>query len=184
MTRAPVLFVGIASLALGAGLMFWYDKTHRPVCPPCKADVVIMRTNGGLLEVATLRKVETFTSNWVYTVAGVVVGRTTTQIDVPAYYTYRIKLAPEWRILRTGKVFTVITPPFEPSLPVGVDFGKMRKFDGGTWVLAQFNNPADLAKLEKSMSTELARRARRRHMSICSAAPHAKLSRNLSESGC
>lgn len=154
----PTLIL-IAAISVGAVCMRWYDVKHRPVCPPCQAEVVVMRTKGGLLEVATLRKTERFTKNWVYSVAGVPIGHTVNYIQVPAYYTYRIKLAPEWRVLRTDKVFTVVTPPLEPKIPVAVDFSKMQKHDGGTWVLARFNNAADMTKLERGMTKDLQLRA-------------------------
>jgi hypothetical protein len=68
-------------------------------------------------------------------------------------------LAPEWSIVRTGELFTVVTPPVKPSLPVAVDLARMEKDVGGTWVLIPFNEDEDLNALEREITARLAEKA-------------------------
>jgi hypothetical protein len=152
-------FSVVVAACIGAALMYWYtEQFGRSECPSCE-EVIVMRTKGGLLEVSTVRAKEVFTRQYVYEVLGVELGRTVTQIRVPAYYKYQIKLAPEWRVLRTGRTFTVVPPPVMPSLPVAVDLEKLEKNDSGTWIFAKLNNPADMEKLERSITKSLEKRA-------------------------
>lgn len=153
------LFVAIAALCVGAALMFWYLKRSDGPEPPPGAEVLVMRTKGGLLEVSTVRATEVFAAKYVYSFFGIPLGRTVTKIRVPAYYKYQIALAPEWRVLRTGAVFTVITPPVRVSLPVAVDLAKLEQYDSGTWIFAALNNKADMATLQREITASLAKRA-------------------------
>jgi len=118
-----------------------------------------MRTRGGLLEVSTIRAHEQFDKKFVYSVLGVTVGETVPHIRVPAVYRYHIELAPEWKIVRTDEVFTVVTPPVKPSLPVAVDLARMEKDVGGSWVLIPFNEHEDLNALEREITARLAEKA-------------------------
>ncbi len=122
-------------------------------------EILVMRTRGGLLEVSTIRATEQFDKKFVYTVLGLAVGETVPHIRVPAVYRYHIELAPEWAIIRTGDVFTVVTPPVKPSLPVAVDLAHMQKDVGGTWILIPFNERADLESLERDITATLAAKA-------------------------
>ena len=150
MRNIRTLVVFLVAFCLGAAVMLAYVKRDRtPAIPPSGEPLeIVMRTPGGLLEVSTLRARETFTSSYVYSFIGVPLGRTVTQIRVPAYYKYQIALAPEWRILRTGKVFTVIPPPVRPGLPIAVDLGQMQQQAGGTWILAALNNKQQMQALQ------------------------------------
>lgn len=118
-----------------------------------------MRTPGGLLEVARLQVMEQFDKKFIYTLVGLEVGETVAHIRVPATYRYHIELAPEWEVYRKGDVFTVITPPIKPSLPVAVDLAKMEKDVGGTWYLVPFNDVEDLDALEREITAKLEQKA-------------------------
>jgi len=122
-------------------------------------EILVMRTRGGLLEVATIRATEQFDKRFVYTVLGLEVGETVPHIRVPAVYRYHIELAPEWTIIRSADVFTVVTPPVRPSLPVAVDLAHMEKDVGGTWILIPFNERADLESLQRDITATLAVKA-------------------------
>ena len=52
-------------------------------------------------------------------------GETVPRIRVPVVYRYHIELAPEWRVLRSRDLFTVVAPPGKPSLPVAVDLSRI-----------------------------------------------------------
>jgi hypothetical protein len=141
-----------------AALVPW-SKTAGEVHSGLGSEILVMRTKGGLLEVSTVRSSEQFDKKFVYTVFGVKVGETVPHIRVPAVYRYHIELAPEWKIIRTGTVFTVVTPPVKPSLPVALDLAHMQKDVGGTWILIPFNERDDLNALEREITTTLAAKA-------------------------
>lgn len=163
-SRTPwlVLFAVAVVLALAyrafTGFHVW-QRTAGETSSAAPQEILVMRTNGGLLEVSTIRATEVFDRKFVYSVLGVPVGRTINRIRVPAYYRYQIALAPEWRVSRTGDSFTVVAPPVKPSLPVAVDLSRMEKEASGTWVLALFTSTQDLNELEKGITAQLARKA-------------------------
>jgi len=161
----PILLAVLVAAAAGwfryeevARFLPW-KKTASDVQSGPGSEVLVMRTKGGLLEVATIRATEQFDKKFVYTVLGLEVGETVPHIRVPAVYRYHIELAPEWAIIRTGGVFTVVTPPVKPSLPVAVDLSQMQKDVGGTWILIPFNERADLESLERDITSTLATKA-------------------------
>ncbi len=158
----------VAALAGAAAVWYAYprlaalapwSKTAGKVHSGLGSEILVMRTKGGLLEVSTVRSSEQFDKKFVYTVFGVKVGETVPHIRVPAVYRYHIELAPEWKIIRTGTVFTVVTPPVKPSLPVALDLAHMQKDVGGTWILIPFNERDDLNALEREITATLAAKA-------------------------
>jgi hypothetical protein len=90
---------------------------------------------------------------------GIAVGETVPRIRVPAVYRYHIELAPEWRVLRSKDVFTVVVPAVQPSLPVAVELKRMEKQASGTWVLLPFTETDALDALEREITGKLARKA-------------------------
>ena len=167
-TGSRTLPVALAVILLAAAAWFGYQrfanllpwsKRAGEVHSGLGSEILVMRTRGGLLEVATIRATEQFDKKFVYTVLGLKVGETVPHIRVPAVYRYHVELAPEWTIIRTGDVFTVVTPPVQPSLPVAVDLAHMEKDVGGTWILVPFNERADLESLQREITATLARKA-------------------------
>lgn len=161
----PILLAVLVAAAAGwfgyqkvAAYLPWNKKAGDVQSAP-GSEILVMRTKGGLLEVATIRATEQFDKKFVYTVLGLEVGQTVPHIRAPAVYRYHIELAPEWTIIRTGDVFTVVTPPVKPSLPVAVDLAQMQKDVGGTWILVPFNQRADLDSLERDITSALAAKA-------------------------
>jgi hypothetical protein len=158
----------VLALCAGAALMYGYSKLHG-LLPWSRAgtevhsslgnEILVMRTSGGLLEVSQIRATEQFDTKFVYSVLGVKVGETIPHIRVPAVYRYHIELAPHWTVLRTDDVFTVITPPVRPSLPVAVDLKHMEKDVGGTWLLVPLNQEDDLDALGREITEVLAQKA-------------------------
>jgi len=158
----------VVVIALGAGvtlLVVRYAEQHlgskrgEETVSGLGREVLVMRTPGGLLEVARLQVMEQFDKKFIYTLVGLEVGETVAHIRVPATYRYHIELAPEWEVYRKGDVFTVITPPIKPSLPVAVDLAKMEKDVGGTWYLVPFNDVEDLDVLEREITAKLEQKA-------------------------
>jgi hypothetical protein len=164
-SRAPAILL---ALCVGAGLMYAWQKvgsfkiwqtTREEGRSSAPDEILVMRTRGGLLEVSQIQATEVFETKFIHSLLGVPVGETTPRIRVPVVYKYQIELAPEWRVLRTGREFTVIAPPVKPSLPVGVDFARMEKDASGTWVLLPFTGTDSLDDLERELTARLARKA-------------------------
>ncbi len=164
-SRVPTILL---ALCVGAGLMYAWQKvgsfriwqtTREQVRSSAPDEILVMRTRGGLLEVSRIQATEVFETRFIHSVLGIAVGQTTPRIRVPVVYKYQIELAPEWNVLRTGREFTVIAPPVRPSLPVGVDFGRMEKDASGTWVLLPFTGTESLDDLERELTAKLARKA-------------------------
>lgn len=168
MNNAKTFLWAVAALCVGAGLMFLYQRPWslnpfsrkgEEVHSGPATEILVMRTKGGLLEVSRILATEQFDTRFVYSVLGLEVGETVPHIRVPAVYRYHIELAPEWRIIRTGSLFTVVTPPVKPSLPVAVDLARIQKDVGGTWLLLPFNRSDDLNALERKVTPTLADKA-------------------------
>jgi hypothetical protein len=163
--RLPALVI---ALCVGAGLMYgWqklgsfraWDTTRGEGRSGAPEEILVLRTKGGLLEVSRIQATEVFETKFIHSLLGIPVGETAPRIRVAVVYKYQIELAPEWRVLRTGREFTVIAPPVQPSLPVGIDFGRMEKEVSGTWVLLPFTGTASLDDLERELTARLARKA-------------------------
>lgn len=165
MKRSTVVVLVVVIAALAAAVLgdrvSWlpWSKRAREARSVMATEVLVMRTPGGLLEVSRIEANERFDKKFIYSVLGAEVGETTAYIRVPAVYRYHIELAPEWKVVRTGETFRVVTPPIRPTLPVAVDFARMEKDVGGTWVLIPFNRDADLDALEREITARLAQKA-------------------------
>lgn len=164
--RRALLVAASVVIGICAALGYrWYqahslvDRVQGPVESAFPDEILVMRTNGGLLEVATVRAQEHFDQKFVYSVLGVRVGETIPHIRVPATYRYTVKLASEWPVRHRGDVFTVVAPAIKPSLPVAVDLSRMEKDVGGTWVLAPFTGTDDLNSLERGITARLGAKA-------------------------
>lgn len=155
-----VVAVALAAVFVGDRVSWLpWSKQAREARSVMSTEVLVMRTPGGLLEVSRIEAHERFDKKFIYSVLGAEVGETTAYIRVPAVYRYHIELAPEWKIERSGDTFRVVTPPIQPTLPVAVDFARMEKDVGGTWVLIPFNRDADLDSLEREIGARLADKA-------------------------
>lgn len=119
---------------------------------------VVIRTAGGLLEVAVLRAQERFTRTDAREFYGIPLGTTVSHIQAPVHYRYHIQLAKEWRVVIRGKTCYVQAPAILPSLPVAFDTAALQKYSQNGW--ARFNKEDNLAALERTITPELAQRAR------------------------
>lgn len=118
---------------------------------------IVMRTPGGLLEVAAIKASEHFTRSDTKEFWGIDLGKTVSEIQLQAYYLYHIELAREWPMSIKGKTCIVMAPPIKPSLPVAFDTTTLQKRTESGW--ARFNKNENLLDLERSISPELAKRA-------------------------
>jgi hypothetical protein len=162
------LFTLLGTLGLGGALAVGSvtprsggapSTTLDAVRSPASEEVVVLRTPGGLLEVSRIHATELLDARVTHKIFGVEIGELVPRIRVPAVYRYHVELAPEWRVLRTDGVFTVVAPKVRPSLPVAVDFMGIEKDVAGTWVLLPWKSRKDLEKLERSVTARLALKA-------------------------
>ena len=119
---------------------------------------IVMRSPGGLLEIATVTVHERFTRTDTKEFWGLPLGTTVSIVQVPVTYRFHIEMAREWPIQLQGKTAVVRAGEVQPSLPVAIDTGKMEKYTQNGW--ARFNKDDNLAQLEKSITAELGLRAR------------------------
>lgn len=162
MTYAGRVFVtaSVATVAAIAAVLLYREFTLRsevPVQSALSEEILVMRTRGGWLEVSTVKSTELFDSAVDHDIFGLSLGQTVTRIRVPAHFTYRIRLAPQWKVLRHDDSFLVVVPQVEPSLPVAVDLAQMQKYASGIW--SPLTGPAALDQLERQITAKLARKA-------------------------
>jgi hypothetical protein len=153
---------GLAVLLAVAGSAFYLTPRLNPEVETTTTVVadevpVVMRTSGGLLEVATIRAHERFTREDAKEFWGIDLGKTVSHIQGPAFYRYHIELAPEWIVTIKDKTCFVVAPPIKPSLPVAFDTTSLQKYTSNGW--ARFNKNENLAVLERSITPLLAQRA-------------------------
>lgn len=153
-----LFFAVSASVAANVYLFNKVWNGDQPIMhSPVTDEFVVMRTNGGLLEVATINASEQFNASKNHLFLGVSLGTTATQIRVPAVYRYHIELAPDWRIILRDKTFIVVAPPVKPSLPVAIDTSRLEANSFGVWSL--FTGKSQLNQLQRSISASLATKA-------------------------
>ncbi|GAB3656335.1 hypothetical protein [Ramlibacter alkalitolerans] len=118
----------------------------------------VMRTPGGLLEVARIKAYERITrtdpkriGEWLD------LGTTVSEIDVAVLFRYHIEMAKEWPITCSRGTCVVRAGRITPTLPPAIYTDEMRKHTSAGW--ARFNKQSNLAALEKSLTAELAARA-------------------------
>jgi hypothetical protein len=149
-----VLMLG--SLAANVGLAWWVfsgtaSRAQVQLASPERVEVI--RTQGGLLQVSSIRSPETFQASTDHRFLGIDLGRTVTQIRVPAVFNYHVELAPEWRVTVNGHNVLVIAPVVKPTLPVAIDTAHLEKFSSGVW--SAFTGATQLDLLERSITGTL-----------------------------
>ncbi|ARU03747.1 hypothetical protein CCO03_02745 [Comamonas serinivorans] len=164
------LAAGLALAGTLAGLVggAWWAVQHMPARTEQVATQVstpevplVLRTSGGLLEVASIRATERFSRRDTQSFWGIHLGETVTEVTVPAVYRYQLPLARQWPVQLEGGVVTVDAPAFAPSLPVAMDTTQMQTWGRNGW--ARFNQAESLAALQRSLSPQLAERAQSPH---------------------
>lgn len=149
-----LLFVG-ASFGVWR---WWQLNEHRVETNVFAQEIpVVMRTEGGLIEVAVVRAQERFSRVDAKDFWGIPLGTTVSYLQAPVYYRYQIELAREWKVMIRGKTCFVQAPELKPSLPVAFDTSAIQKFSRNGW--ARLNSQENLAALERSMTGELEKRA-------------------------
>lgn len=153
-TLSALLCVSAVAVYLGIRLHYAED----PIVIRSKFETpIVMRTEGGLLEVTRVAATTTFERTDPSHFWGIDLGKTVSRIRVPVTFRYHIELAPEWRAtVREGQLF-VVAPPMKASLPVAIDTSKLEQETKAGW--ARFNARENLEDLQRSISSELAKNA-------------------------
>lgn len=161
MFRWRSVWLAMLAGALGvAALWFWLSSANQPTRPGVlTADVpVVIRTQGGLLEVAAVKATERFSRSDSREFWGLPLGTTVSHIQAPAYYRYQIPLAKDWQaVLQGNQRLVVQAPALQPSLPVALDMAQLQSYTQNGW--GRMNREENLAALQLSIGPELARRA-------------------------
>ena len=92
-------------------------------------EIIVVRSPGGLLQTATVKADEVVDATFTHRILGVKIGEVAPRIRCRAYYSYHVKLQPEWRVVRKDGVITALAPPLTPSLPVAIDTATIEKAD-------------------------------------------------------
>ena len=160
----------LVALVLVAAGAAWYAREHALQYLQEKfgtldpAQVVVLRTPGGFLEVSTLVKSEEFGWRSSYTClwrdCGWLMGERVGRIRVPVHYTYRIPLAQSWTLRLDGDSYVLGVPAPQPLLPPGLDTAKA-EFTSTQGGLLAPSAAANQANLLKNLGPELAQRAQR-----------------------
>lgn len=138
------------------------------------AQVIVLRTPGGMLEVATLNRVEEFGWQTKYTCPLVdcekLLGATVTRVRVPVHYTYRIPLAATWELRAEGKGYVLYVPAVQPAMPPGIDTAKVEFETDGRWTSP--DRASNVQATLRQLGPELERRATQPHY-LSMQEPHA-----------
>jgi hypothetical protein len=158
--RSTLLAAFVVAALVGAGWLGHEAWERRAVAVSGSGSgvPVVMRSPGGLLEIATVTVHERFKRTDTKEFWGLPLGTTVSIIQVPVTYRFHIQMEREWPILLQGKTAIVRTGEVQPSLPVAIDTGRMEKYSQNGW--ARFNKDENLATLEQSITRDLELRAR------------------------
>jgi len=124
------------------------------------AQVLVLRTPGGMLELATMVKIEEFGWQSSYTCPPFdcgALGHTVSRIRVPVHYVYRVPLSENWQLRLEGDQYVLRLPAPVPQLPAAVDTRQAKVEVNGKW-----STPSKIETMEsmlRQLTPELNRRA-------------------------
>jgi hypothetical protein len=154
---AACAVVIVSAIILGG----WLLRRSPPPSPGSTAanDIpVVITTNGGLLEVATIRHRRSFNLTEAATVLGYTVPfcKETATYVVDAAITYRVRLAKRWVGDYSDGTLHLSVPPPKPSIPVAFDTSRLRATLDSCWFAPSLGAKDDLLR---SISGQLAQDA-------------------------
>ncbi|WP_143684447.1 hypothetical protein [Variovorax sp. KK3] len=155
----------LIAAALAVGLFLYlrpapFAIVEKQVSTLDPAQVIVLRTPGGTLEVSTLVKNEEFGWRSTYTCAWIDCGQRVGKVRLPVHYTYRIPLAETWTLRLQGDTYVLSVPAPEPRLPPGIDLSKA-EFSSERGGLIAPSVAANRDMMLKNLGPELAQRAQR-----------------------
>lgn len=161
MRRARWLAVLLVASVGVNGLLAWRfaDERRQHALQLASIDeVAVLRTEGGLLQVSTIRSPESFQATQPHDLLGIDLGATVSRIRVPATFHYHVPLQREWPVtVRRDGTVIVIAPTVQPTLPVAIDTARLEKYAEGTWSF--FTGAAELDALQRTITQTLAMKA-------------------------
>ena len=155
-----LLVAGVALLPTILGKLFPTGKVAELAPGPASNDMpVVVRTNGGLLEVATVKHRRTFSLPNAMVIFGQKVPfcKETATYTVDANFTYRVRLARRWRGEVDHGALYITAPKLEPAIPVAFDTANLAS---SLDACRLFPNMDTKDELLRSISTSLADEAR------------------------
>lgn len=160
-----ILTVVLSLLWRGYKINSSAEKPETQIRRLAKDEILLIRTPGGMLEVATLKKNEEFVWSTkricpVINCDGLI-KPTITEVRIPAFYTYRIPLSENWTLKNKETHYELIVPSEQPSLPVAMDFTKMEMKTNRGWFSPNAN--ANRESLLRHLGPELAQRSLQKH---------------------
>jgi len=121
---------------------------------------VVIRTNGGWLEVATVKHQRSFKApELTPTLLGIEVPvcQSRSEMTFVAYFTYRTKLEPDWKIERRDNGWYVLAPELAPSLPIAYDTATVKRIrEKCLWTNSQVQEDT----LDRAITGELGKQAK------------------------
>ncbi len=122
-------------------------------------DTIVMRTPGGLLEVARIKAYERVTRENERKIADgrISLGTTRSEISAAVLFRYHIEMAQEWPIRCDPARCVVHAGQLRPTLPPAIYTDETHKRTESGW--ARFDKHENLEQLERSLTDELVARA-------------------------
>ncbi len=118
------VLIVLALLAGGFGAYRFWPKPVPPPEPVVSNDIpVVIRTNGGMLEVAKVKHRRTFNLSQTLSVLEVKVPfcKAAASYTVDTHITYRVRLAKDWQAQYRNQRLELTVPKLEPAIPVALD---------------------------------------------------------------
>lgn len=168
--KRPKLLLALAIAAAAGFVAYRFDLfplrlAQQEVKLLDPAQVIVLRTPGGMLEVATLQRVEEFGWQTTYTCpvidCGKLLGATVTRVRVPVHYTYRIPLADTWELRPDGKDYVLVVPAVQPALPPAIDTARLQLETSGGWTSP--GQDLNVQSTLRQLGPELERRSTQPH---------------------
>lgn len=156
----PIVAVALIAIGVVAYRKFNDPDGPKVVSAPTGDIPVVFRTNGGLLEVGKVVYNQKFTLKEAGKLFGIEIPGCPTEaaITAKAHFTYRVRLAPEWKAKVTSdKRVLVVAPPLEPAIPVAFDTAATEESLQGCPII---KDRELLDRLRKRLSANLASHAR------------------------
>lgn len=157
----------IVSALLAIVVAGWWSagQSDRAVTRLDPAQVIVLRTPGGMLEVSTLVRNEEFGWKTSYECplfdCSQFIQPTISEVRLPVHYTYRVPLAESWTLTPRDGHYELRVPLEQPLLPPAVDFSRMEIRTSKSWLSPGTQENREM--LLKRLGPELSRRAAQPH---------------------
>jgi hypothetical protein len=125
------------------------------------ARIIVIRTPGGMLEAATLTKVEEFGWSARYRCPLIdcpsLLSKTVSKVRVPVHYVYRVPLAEAWELVPKGDHYELTVPGVQAQAPVAFDTSKLKIDTTRGWLTPP--SRSNEQTLIRELGAELGRRS-------------------------